>query len=227
MSQLSERILATIERMEEGHGDQDLVDPEEAGIPYFNEMLEFHSEQTMRNMRQAYRRMAGSAPYTSAADAEDRVRPIMLEKMLPVVAAAFADGVQLGQEKSAAYRKYKMYGQLEEIFYADIFREESEMYAVNVLTDEDTCEALRRYMDKTTHQFMHGTGFLTIHGPELDEPDHPDMIRVTNKIWDIWYLSMRSNLIGAYHVGYAMGQRQAEDDVLSGILAASEDGQDG
>lgn len=225
MSQLSEQIERTIERLETTTDDSILGDPYSVGMPYVDEMLAYHGAQVMQNMRRTYRRMQGSAPFDSPVDAEEKVKPLMLEAMLSPVVSAFADGVQMGQEKSGAYRKYKMYGKLEEIFEADIFREESEVYANNVITDPDSCQTFRKYMDLIAHQFMHGTGFINMFVPE-DAPETERRIGMA-KIWDLWYLAMRSNLIGAYHVGWEMGKRQAEDTVLSGILAASEEHLDG
>ena len=215
MSELSEQIESAVNAIQAEDGNTEtVVDISKSSImqhmPEFDAAKTYHYEQVMCAVRRVYRKHAGAEPFASPEDAIERTKGDFMAQMTPLAVSALADGVQMGQQTSFAFRKYRMLKKLNEIFSAPGFREESGIFGLTVSADYDSLALVERHIQGSLHHLSHSTGFLRMSGTDI------------NKIYDLWAMGMTSVNIAMYATGNKLGQMWREADDLAGILAATE-----
>jgi len=217
MSDLSDEIESVFNTLASKDGVE-VVDARncgELGAPHIDSMVEYHSKTATRAIRKAYRKNAGGKPFESTYTAALASLEMMPQYLLPVIIGALADGVQMGQQKTFAFRKFKLFNQLNKAFSSDAFRSESDMIGLTVMADQDAKDRLEMFLKITFFNMGKLTGYAN--GTSQEE---------INKIWDVWFLTTKSLTVAAYESGYKLGGQWREKEILEGIISASQGGQE-
>lgn len=213
MSDLSDQIRASLRRISDRNPGT-LVDTDEApgisDLPALKEMQRFYTQETIKTLRKIYRKHAGTEKFESANDALERTRRDCVEGLLPICASAFADGVQIGQGTLPVVKKFHFFKKIEQIFGHDGFREESELYRMTLMDDEDTVAFFKEYLYSGVNTIAMASGFTSATGANLA------------RIWDLWGITLNSVAVGLYASGNELGNVWRENDVLNGIMSATE-----
>lgn len=213
MSKLSEQIEAVLSETRSTTGKAEVVEAsshELLRLPGFEAMREYYVRESLKYIRRVYREMSGDKPFESPTDALTRTYNPMVEKVVTMLVSTFSDGIQMGQETSFPFKKYRMFGKLDEVFENSGWREESALIGISINDDPESRVIFLSYIAQAMTHLGMASGFADSETPEA-----------FNKIWDVWGLAMNSCVIGCYKAGLSLGEIWAENDTLAGILAAS------
>ena len=217
MSDLSDKIHEKLLSLYDENAP-DVIDPKDAkglgDLPGLENFQAHYLAETIKALRRVYRRHSGSPPYKDPMDALNRTNEDCTKALVPVCIRALADGVQIGQGKSAPVKKANFFRKIDEIFAVKGFREESETFCLTVAADYEATERIERYLNGAVGSLASASGYQAASGANL------------NKVWDLWAIAVTSATMGLYAAGHALGKEWAEEEVLNGILTATEKGEE-
>lgn len=217
MSKFSEELHDGLEAIAKAESSQSLVvnvDGAETlrGVELIDPFQEHYEKHILSQMRKPYRRSVGGRKPTTVQECHDLYTGTMLDYLTPVCMLAFCDGVQIAQQTTPIIRKYQAYKQMDDIFGATAFIDESSRLADQFFVgDGDAHERVRSFLEMSADQFAGLSGFISM----------PDNNPLLQKIWDVWFYSTKSAAVAFYAAGHLLGKKWQEDEVLTGILAAS------
>lgn len=224
MSELSEQTSTILSDLideakeEEGASENDgtgfSIDADATGFEKyigFNERRAYSMWQVARGIRRVVR-LHGGQEWSNIQAAMDAVKDECMSEQLPVAIMALADGVLLGRKPIPVIRKYQVLGKMKDLFLIAGFRAEAELMAFELSGDYDLVQGLKKYITTSVYATGASCGAVT-NGPSLVAPE---------EIFDVWMIAMSSVVIALYVTGVKLGQVQEENELLEGILAASE-----
>lgn len=213
MSDLSDQVRQMLEfnvgEAERGSGIKELEFTGETAPPALMESQDYYRKHGAQLIRRVYLRHNGCSIPESYEDAYEKFHSDCLEAIGSVGLKALADGVQMGQGKSSTVKRLRFFKKLNNAFEADKFHDESRLLSLQFSDDFDTMHAVTSYVDDASKIISVSCG--------LTQPGAP-----SEKIWDLWVLTASSIGMSMYLAGYELGKKWSEDDVLKGIVAATE-----
>lgn len=219
MSEFSEEIRTTVEKINHSVGGEEFIEVNESGIADrttgFKSARQYFDVEALKVIRRIYRRSAGRR-WETGRKAMDETEPDCVPALAAVLGHAFCAALLVGQGLSHAVKKHAFMGTIDEVFENESFKAETElMYMNTVLEDPDVAQVMRDYLRITASHVASAGGFLIANE------------RNTIRVWDVWNLGSQSAVMGMYICGYEIGKRWSEQDVLQGILSATEEKHDG
>ncbi len=179
-------------------------------LPGFTGSKEHNDREIAKILGRCFRKNAGSADFESPIEAYNRTVDRVVHGAVPLAWQSLADGVQMGQRQSFAFKKYNMFNKLDEAFDAEGWRSESALIALPFEADQDSQRWMVNYLEQTCLSLGTASGYA-------------NGMHHLRKIWDVWALSLSSVCIAMYVLGNQLGERWAEETVLNGIISASEE----
>lgn len=220
MSELSDQVAHALNHLIEHDklavkdGVGSTFDPQNTGFSEmigFDERRGYGSWQVARSIRRVLR-LHGGKEWGTLQEAMDSVKGDLLTELVPVAVLTLADGVLMGRKPIPVIKKYITMHQLDHLFTSAGFRTESDLLAFSLSGDTDLMDGLRRYI--LTNVYASGAACgATSEEDSLVEP---------NEIFDLWMLGGISIVLSLYVAGLKLGKVQEENELLEGILAASD-----
>lgn len=221
MSELSEQVEAALRTTADNHKPDDeksgltvITDETIGDLPQVDSMRSYYGDVTSTIINRIYRHHSGSSPFEKPSEAFERTREEVVGALTALLITTLSDGIQMGQEKSFPYKKYRYLHKLNEVFGADAWKEESALIAMPFMDDSDCVKVISSYVTQVCGHLGAVTGYVGASGKML------------NKIWDLWALTGQSGIVTFYSAGVALGRSWVEKDTLAGILLASEETSD-
>lgn len=212
MSDQSEEIIKIMTDMAKQASDDAMFDSHQVvmrklmaeSCDSWHESMDYQVSLARTQATKLFRNWAGHEPFENAHEAIVKTTASAKHFMMPVLHAAFADGVQLGHGVGHVIKKYRFFGEEGKLYELEDFRQESSLLMMSLLADYDTIEFFERHFDAGVTTLSESTGF------ELMEPEIAN-----KKIWDFWNLVATGSTTHLFLAGQAYGKQMNEQEDLA------------
>jgi len=153
---------------------------------------------------------AGSDPWPDGDEALRATADHMKANIYACLCNSLACGIVVGKNKEYQKKESEEYY---ELFGKDlVFRLSCAAQTAGITSDEEMMLSLRDALESSVQgvgqmmSFKEKTGIATLH------------------IWDLWNAALGSSCLTLYTIGFELGVKWSEEEILNGILEASEEG---
>jgi len=211
--------------------DVDEVPSREALEEILPNLPAWHRFSYATNIRNAriLARYFGGRVFENQHEAYEETKDKALEIFTPSMVMALGAGVQFGRQPSKLIKKYRVLGQIDEIFDAPTFQADLALDTAQYFLDEDAYEGMKKFLQNAFIMMASHSGWgvsgAAVHlvmaqNGQAGEEKEMDPY----KVMDVWFMTMMSVMLTLYQVGIRLGRDETQNEILAGIAAASKDG---
>jgi len=198
MSDLSEQLQ---EALTGEKSVEDVIRKHREELPAQEEYSRVSHDLAKTLIRSARYHFAGAAEWATGQDAVETTAEYLEADLLTYAVKALASGITVIKSEHTDY---------DGIFDDMDVTIRSGLEAIRIATDYDSMRVVRDFLAQTTIAFAHMTGFRQAEGKE------------TKHVWDVWYGVLGSCAMQMYQTGITLAQKWREQEVLEGIVRATQ-----
>ena len=155
-------------------------------------------------LRSARMYFAGSTPWSTGMEAVEATSNHMQNKLCAKMMEMLGYGIYVGRQNLDRSENF------EKLFTDRGVEIAANLEAMRVALDQEARSHLMEFMGKQVAGAVRAMGF------------HEVQPHQTHHVWDVWFAALAGGSATVYRAGYQLGSKWREEEVLNGILEATQ-----